>query len=281
MFKIIGGDGRQYGPVTIDELRGWISAGRANGQTMIQREGEADWKPLSSFAEFADALAAKPPPAQLPPVGPSAPASAPDPVGLANEVLARGGEVNLGSCLGRAWDLLKSDFWPVLGASALILLIVGSIGFIVGPLLGGLFAYYLKKIRRQPAQLGDAFSGFSQMFLPLFLGGLVTGLLVSVGFLACVIPGIYLAVAWQLTLPLVIDKKLGFWDAMEVSRKVVTRHWWSVLLFVIVCWLINLGGVLLFGVGLFVTWPLTMLATAFLYEDLFGNTAPSAHGPSA
>jgi hypothetical protein len=275
MFKIIGGDGRQYGPVTSGELRDWIAAGRANGQTMVQREGEADWKPLASFAEFADALAAKPPP-PLPPAGSSEPSGAPDPVALADEALARGGEVNIGSCLGRAWDLLKADFWPIVGASALILIILGSVGLIAGPLVGGLLSYHLKKIRRQPALVGDAFAGFSSMFLPLFLGGLVVGVLVSVGFLACVIPGIYLAVAWQLTLPLIIDKKLGFWDAMEVSRKVVTGHWWGMLLFLIVCWLINLCGVLLCGIGMFLTWPLTMLATAFLYEDLFGNNPRAA-----
>lgn len=276
MFKIIGGDGRQYGPVTDGELREWIAAGRANGQTLIQRDGEPDWKPLSSFAEFADALAAKPPPVQLPPAGSSGPSGAPDPNNLIDETFARGGGVNLGSCLGRAWDLLKADFWPIIGASALILVILGSVGLIAGPLLGGLFSYHLKKIRRQPAQVGDAFAGFSSMFLPLFLGGLVVGLLVSVGFLACIIPGIYLAVAWKLTLPLIIDRKLGFWDAMEVSRKVVTRHWWSMLLFVMVCWLVNFCGALAFGVGIFFSWPLTMLASAFLYEDLFGNTPRAA-----
>jgi len=276
MFKIIGGDGRQYGPVTVEELREWIAAGRANAQTRIQREGETDWNPLSNFSEFADALAAKSP-AQLPATAPPPPlSSASDPTALANEVLARGCDVNIGSCIGRAWDLFLADFWPILGVSTLILLIVGTIGILAGPLLGGLFWYYLKKIRREPAQVSDAFAGFNQSFLQLFLGALVASLLASIGFMACILPGIYLAVAWKLTLPLIIDKRVGFWDAMEVSRKVLTRCWWSVFLFLIVCWLINIGGVLLFFVGFFFTWPLTMLALMFLYEDLFGSAKPAA-----
>lgn len=275
MFKIIGGDGRQYGPVTAEQVREWIAAGRANAQTRIQREGETDWQPLSAFSEFADALAAKPP-VQLPaPALPPPPSSAPDPTALANEVLARGCEVNIGSCIGRAWDLFLADFWPILGVSALILLIIGTIGLLAGPLMGGLFWYYLKKIRREPAQVSDAFAGFNQSFLQLFLGALVASLLASIGFMACVLPGIYLAVAWKLTLPIIIDKRLGFWDAMEVSRKVVTRCWWSVFLFLIVCALINIGGVLLCFVGIFFTWPLTMLALTFLYEDLFGSAKPA------
>src|SRR5688572_6238332 len=275
MFKIIGGDGRQYGPITAEQLREWIAAGRANAQTQAQREGEPDWKPLSTFSEFADAITAKLP-AQLPaPASPPPPSDTPDPTALANEVLARGCDVNIGSCLGRAWDLFMADFWPILGISALMLVIVGTIGIIAGPLLGGLFWYYLKKIRREPAQLGDAFAGFNQSFLQLFLGGLVASLLVSIGLMACILPGIYLAVAWKLTLPIIIDKRLGFWDAMEVSRKVLTRCWWSVFLFLIVCMLINLCGMLL-CIGFFFTWPLTMLAIAFLYEDLFGSANPAA-----
>jgi hypothetical protein len=276
MYKIIGGDGRQYGPVTAEQVREWIAAGRANAQTQIQREGETDWKPLSDFSEFVDALAAKPP-AQLPPPTPVPPSSsAPDPTALANEVLARGCEVNIGSCLGRAWDLLAADFWPVIGVSALMLVILGTVGILAGPLVGGLFWYFLKKIRREPAQVSDAFAGFNQSFVPLFVGALVAGLLVSIDLAACVLPGIYLAVAWKLTLPIIIDKRIGFWDAMEVSRKVATSCWWSLFLFLIVCALINFVGVLACGVGIFFTWPLTVLALTFLYEDFFGSAKPAA-----
>ncbi len=274
MYRIIGGDRQQYGPVTADQLREWIANGRANGQTMVQLEGETDWKPLSEFEEFAEALAAKPPPPTDLPVAPAAPPMASDAEAdrVAQEAIARDYTVEIGSCLGRAWDLMKSDFWPIVGITALILVLTGSAGGLLnGPLLGGLFCYYLKKIRREPASLNDAFAGFSGTFLPLFLGAIVSGLLIWLGFIACIIPGIYLAVAWQMALPLIIDKRIDFWPAMEVSRKVMSAHWWSVALFLIVCALINFAGALVCGIGIFVTWPLTMLALAFLYDDLFGT----------
>ena len=64
MYRIIGADGREYGPISADQLRQWITEGRANAQTRVQAEGSAEWKPLSSIPEFAEALAAKagPPP---------------------------------------------------------------------------------------------------------------------------------------------------------------------------------------------------------------------------
>jgi uncharacterized membrane protein len=177
---------------------------------------------------------------------------------------------------------LKSDFWPIVGVGALLLLCFGAansiyVGLVLNdPLLGGFFWYCLKRVRRQPAQLGDAFAGFTLAFLQLFLGALVSSLLIGVGIAACLIPGIYLAVAWQLVLPLIIDRRMEFWPAMELSRRVLTKHWWNVFLFMLVCGLINFGGALLCGLGLFITWPLTFLATTFLYEDLFGNSAPGA-----
>jgi hypothetical protein len=60
MYKILGGDGKEYGPVTPDQVRQWVAEGRATGATLVQKEGTADWKPLSSFPEFA-ALASTPP----------------------------------------------------------------------------------------------------------------------------------------------------------------------------------------------------------------------------
>ena len=66
MYKIVGADGRQYGPVNAAQLREWIMAGRANAQTMAQIEGGTEWKPLGSFPDFADLKAgtAVPPVAQ-------------------------------------------------------------------------------------------------------------------------------------------------------------------------------------------------------------------------
>jgi hypothetical protein len=55
MYKIIGADQKQYGPVTEAELRQWIAQGRVGPQTLIQAEGQTDWRPLSSFPEFATA----------------------------------------------------------------------------------------------------------------------------------------------------------------------------------------------------------------------------------
>jgi hypothetical protein len=58
----------------------------------------------------------------------------------------------------------------------------------------------------------------------------VSYVLSVLGVLCClIIPGVYLAVAWIFSVPLVADKRLEFWSAMELSRKVVTRVWFPIL----------------------------------------------------
>ena len=61
MFTILGGDGKEYGPASAEQLRGWIKAGRANLETKAKAVGTEEWKRLGDLAEFAT-------PSDLPPV---------------------------------------------------------------------------------------------------------------------------------------------------------------------------------------------------------------------
>ncbi|MGD0745170.1 MAG: DUF4190 domain-containing protein [Verrucomicrobiota bacterium] len=78
-YTIIGGDQKQYGPVTGEQLRQWILDGRLNAQSQAKAESDAEWRPLSAFPEFAAALGARssashaPPP--MTPIPPPIPAN--------------------------------------------------------------------------------------------------------------------------------------------------------------------------------------------------------------
>ena len=65
MYKIIGGDGREYGPVSPEQLRQWLAEGRLTAQTLAQVAGSADWKPLVNFPELMPVAA---PPPVAPPI---------------------------------------------------------------------------------------------------------------------------------------------------------------------------------------------------------------------
>ena len=60
MYTIIASDGQQYGPSDFATVQQWIQAGQANAQTMVYKEGTADWVPLSTLPEFAGILGGAP-----------------------------------------------------------------------------------------------------------------------------------------------------------------------------------------------------------------------------
>jgi hypothetical protein len=62
MYKVIGADQKEYGPISADQVRQWITEGRINSQTPIQAEGESGWKPISIVPEFAASFPGGPTP---------------------------------------------------------------------------------------------------------------------------------------------------------------------------------------------------------------------------
>ena len=56
MFKLLGTDKKEYGPVSAEQIQAWIAQGRANARTQLQAVGSTEWKPLAEFPEFAAAL---------------------------------------------------------------------------------------------------------------------------------------------------------------------------------------------------------------------------------
>jgi hypothetical protein len=256
MFKIIGADGKEYGPVSAEVVREWIAAHRANAQTRAQAEGSSDWKPLGEFPEFAAALAAQ---AALPPPRSESTVAA-DAITAA--ALARDRMLSVGDCLARSWGLLKDNLFLFAAATSLILvgefIAVAIAKFIpvagvfvawalVGVLEAGLYWLILKRVRGQRADLGDAFAGFSAAFPNLAMAAMLTKLLTTIGGLFCLLPGIYLLVAWKWTFPVILDKRAGFWPGMEISRRVITQHWWSLFALVLVTGVIKSIVPLLFG----------------------------------
>ena len=87
MYKIIGADGRPYGPISAEEIQRWIADKRANAQTLVQMEGAQEWKPLISFSEFASELKSVPPPIAPPPSAVASRASNKIPAGICGILL--------------------------------------------------------------------------------------------------------------------------------------------------------------------------------------------------
>lgn len=62
MYKIIGADGKEYGPIGTELLRQWIGEGRVNGQTRVLEEGAAEWKTIAQVPALEALVNSAPPP---------------------------------------------------------------------------------------------------------------------------------------------------------------------------------------------------------------------------
>lgn len=256
MFKMIGGDGREYGPFSAEQLRQWIAEHRANGQTLVQAEGAQGWKPLSEFPEFTAILSEAASTQTSFPSNPSAPTPdsslAPTPsFSFADATPEEGFRVagfSIGDCLGHGWLLLRQHFLLMSGAALVVWGILTAASFatcvgalaamvVSGALHGGLLLLFLRLLRGEQATFGDLFCCFGPPFVPLMLAWIVIHLLSSIGMIFCVVPGLFLKTIWVFGLVLIVDKRMEFWPALELSRRAVLAQFLPVAGLLLVAYL--------------------------------------------
>jgi hypothetical protein len=203
----------------------------------------------------------------------------------------------------RAWELTngaKATIWQATGVMLVIVFIFGFIygigmaisggklngEFSLGMLLfkivrsaistiftAGLMYIGVKRARLDDIYWKDIFSGMQNVRVVGFilLAALLQMILVSIGFLLLILPGIYLAIGYSQTLPLIIDKKMSTWEAMEISRKTIHKVWWKYFAVMFICWILTLVAIIPLGIGLIWMVPLGITLTGVLYGVLFDS----------
>jgi uncharacterized membrane protein len=140
-----------------------------------------------------------------------------------------------------------------------------AIAFVLGL---GVVMLAVRRAGGLPTSIGDAFHYFDR-WLPAIIAGALSGVFTSIGFLLLIIPGIYLTVAYHMTVPLIADRKMGAWDALETSRKALTKKWLKCFLTgAVVSILTGLSALLI--IPLFWTLPWMVLCTGVGYRRIFG-----------
>ncbi len=115
----------------------------------------------------------------------------------------------------------------------------------------------------------SAFSGY-KVAGSVVIAAVLQGLLILAGFVLFIFPGIYLTVGYALTLPLIVDRKMPPWQAMETSRMAVSKVWWRAFGLFFLMGVINLIASIPLGIGLIWTVPLNVVVIGVLYRYLFG-----------
>ncbi|MBW1991202.1 MAG: zinc ribbon domain-containing protein [Deltaproteobacteria bacterium] len=139
------------------------------------------------------------------------------------------------------------------------------------PLTAGVIIVAAKLLQDKNPRFRDFFGGFQfRYFLPLVLLGLISRILITIGLILLIAPGVYLMVSYIFATPLLVDRGLDFWPALEESRRFVTPRWFSFFGFILLLLLVNLAGILALGVGLLVSIPVSWCAVMAAYADIMG-----------
>lgn len=105
-----------------------------------------------------------------------------------------------------------------------------------------------------------------------FGASILYGLMVLIGCLFFLIPGIYLAVKYGFYGYLIADKKLGAFDALKMSGQLTEGVKWLIVGYTFAAFGVILLGMLALGVGLFVAIPVVAVGFAFVYRSLYDQT---------
>ena len=137
------------------------------------------------------------------------------------------------------------------------------------PLMAGIIMLAINYSRGESIGLKSVFNYYHLMG-KLALASILIYILTVIGFIFFILPGIYLSIAYVFVLPLITDKGLEVWDAMELSRKAVTKNWFKIFGLMLLLSLVFALGVLTFGIGLIWAVPLMFITLySLLYPLIF------------
>jgi hypothetical protein len=185
---------------------------------------------------------------------------------------------DVGAVLSESWRLFAQDPGPYILAAAayfgIVLITCGLGALVMGVFMAGYTVMGLAALRGGRAEFREAFAGFEQ-FGSLFLLWIVMAIAILVGTALCVLPGIYLALAFSLALPLVVDRRMPALDALLLSVRTFNANLGPMLAVTLVLYVIHVAGSML-PFGFLVAQPLCALGATVLYARIFGlNSAPS------
>lgn len=212
-------------------------------------------------------------------------------------------------CVTAAWELVKKQYWLFVGMCVVAMLIGSAVpaGILLGPMMCGMYFTFFKLRRNEPVEFAMLFKGFD-FFGPSLIATLLhiapimafviamyvffyVSLIVSViaqgdnpnpgamlgvfamlmlFFIVVVLVIILISVGFTFAYPLIVDRRMKGFDAVKLSFKAAMANFWGLLGMVLLTSVLNLAGMMVCYVGMFLALPITYGAIAVAYERVFG-----------
>lgn len=178
-------------------------------------------------------------------------------------------EEELQNVFTEGFNHFKNQFVAIIVGT--LIAVIGSIFIITAPpLFFGIYYMALKIIGGEEVKMNDVFKGFDY-FITSWAMLIIGAILVLIGFVFLIIPGIVLLILFQYAVPLAIKEKLGAVDALQKSFSIGKENiQFTVVLFIIV-WVINGIGAAL-SIGWVITHPFTAICISIAALKLAGKS---------
>ena len=188
------------------------------------------------------------------------------------EGASSGYRLSLESTLQRGFNLFRkapSEFivFSVLGAIIFSNPVSGLL--LGGPVIASYFHLAQLASRGQQIDISDFFRGFDKAGSLIKLTLLIF-LIVLLGLMMLILPGIYFAVSYVFSHLLVWFYDKDPTEAIRLSRRIVSGNFWHILLLFLVLAGINLLGLMALGLGILVTMPFSFCVVYAAFDDIIG-----------
>jgi hypothetical protein len=216
--------------------------------------------------------------------------------GTLDDALAGRYKFEIGDVMREAWGMtsgMKGVFWGgaiLLYLAYMALAVVGALLFKGSPALRmvfniglgavapvlflGIVSMGLRRAAGMRVAFETAFGSFNRA-MPAFIAGLLSTVLTYVGLFLLIIPGVYLAIGYCMTMPLIVDRNLTPWEALETSRKAVTKRWFQFFGLLFVVGILVFLSALPLGIGLIWSLPWAINVVGVVYRRVFGVVQPA------
>ncbi|HZS01083.1 MAG TPA: DUF975 family protein [Chloroflexota bacterium] len=201
---------------------------------------------------------------------------------------------SMGEALSFGWEVTKAHFLFLVGVvvlagligglpqafaeqtrSAALSCVLGIASFVLNTIVGmGLTNIALKLADRQAPELADLFAP-APLFLNYLLAEILYSLMVGIGLVFFIVPGIILGVIFAFYGYVIVDRGAGPIEALGRSAELTKGVRMDLFLFGLLIIGINILGALALGIGLLVSVPVSMVAGAHVYRRLDAQTGPA------
>ena len=141
--------------------------------------------------------------------------------------------------------------------------------FIASPIGMSTNWVFLKAVRREKIEIKDMFSVFERNYWNAVIAGLIKTIIIVLGFLMLIVPGIIFACRFAFVSYLVIDEKMEAIEALKASWAMTKGHGWTIFGMALLAFLIIIAGLLVLFFGVFISVMWITASFAVLYHSVY------------